>query len=251
MKKIILLTLISFTFTACSSTSKTPLSPEEKAEAEYKKNYTEVASHTIKTRSGNLTVIDRIHNSYSDDTTTSSMNLMIIRKSNTVKAGAAQTAVFTATFALLILARNSNHIGYEGPDLLDKHNLSGKLIKPNFANPAFEQFSPKVRDWAAKRSFKGNSANKKLFVQPGRFYLVYEKFNKRDRFFLNNEVSLFLDGQNGKTDRLLHCFKRSESHSLEEWQANDYELVRQTTNKQYDECLAQFKEDTKANTSKL
>lgn len=48
MKKIILLTLISFTFTACSSTSKTPLSPEEKAEAEYKKNYTEVASHTIK-----------------------------------------------------------------------------------------------------------------------------------------------------------------------------------------------------------
>ena len=37
MKKIILLTLISFTFTACSSTSKTPLSPEEKAEAEYKK----------------------------------------------------------------------------------------------------------------------------------------------------------------------------------------------------------------------
>ncbi|WP_283140402.1 MULTISPECIES: hypothetical protein [unclassified Neisseria] len=86
MKKIILLTLISFTFTACSSTSKTPLSPEEKAEAEYKKNYTEVASHTIKTRSGNLTVIDRIHNRYSDDTTTSSMNLMIIRKSNTVKA---------------------------------------------------------------------------------------------------------------------------------------------------------------------
>lgn len=69
MKKIILLTLISFTFTACSA-SKTPLSPEEKAEAEYKKNYTEVASHTIKTRSGNLTVIDRIHNSYSDDTTT-------------------------------------------------------------------------------------------------------------------------------------------------------------------------------------
>ena len=247
MKKIILLTLISFTFTACSSTSKTPLSPEEKAEAEYKKNYTEVASHTIKTRSGNLTVIDRIHNSYSDDTTTSSMNLMIIRKSNTVKARAAQTAVFTATFALLILARNSNHIGYEGPDLLDKHSLNGKPIKPNFTNPVFEQFSPKVRDWAAKRSFKGN----KLFVQPGRFYLVYEKFNKRDRFFLNNEVSLFIDGQNGKTDRLLHCIKRSESHSLEEWQANDYELVRQTTNKQYDECLAQFKEDTKANTSKL
>ncbi len=116
MKKIILLTLISFTFTACSSTSKTPLSPEEKAEAEYKKNYTEVASHTIKTRSGNLTVIDRIHNRYSDDTTTaSSMNLMIIRKSNTVKARAAQTAVFTATFALLILARNSNHFGYERP----------------------------------------------------------------------------------------------------------------------------------------
>ena len=251
MKKIILLTLISFTFTACSSTSKTPLSPEEKAEAEYKKNYTKVASHTIKTRSGNLTVIDRIHNRYSDDTTASSMNLMIIRKSNTVKARAAQTAVFTATFALLILAHNSNHIGYEGPDLLDKHSLSGKPIKPNFANPVFEQFSPKVRDWAAKRSFKGNSANKKLFVQPGRFYLVYEKFNKRDRFFLNNEVSLFLDGQSGKTDRLLHCFKRSESHSLEEWQANDYELVRQTTNKQYDECLAQFKEDTKANTSKL
>ena len=139
------------------------------------------------------------------------MNLMIIRKSNTVKAGAAQTAVFTATFALLILARNSNHIAYEGPDLLGKHSLRGKPIKPNFANPAFEQFSPKVRDWAAKRSFKGNSANKKLFVQPGRFYLVYEKFNKRDRFFLNNEVSLFLDGQNGKTDRLLHCFKRSKT----------------------------------------
>lgn len=36
-----------------------------------------------------------------------------------------------------------------------------------------------------------------------------------------------------------------------EWQANDYELVRQTTNKQYDECLAQLKEDAKANTSKL
>ena len=143
MKKIILLTLISFTFTACSSTSKTPLSPEEKAEAEYKKNYTEVASHTIKTRSGNLTVIDRIHNSYSDDTTASSMNLMIIRKSNTVKARAAQTAVFTATFALLILARNSNHIGYEGPDLLDKHNLSGKPIKPNFANPILNNSPPK------------------------------------------------------------------------------------------------------------
>ena len=160
------------------------------------------------------------------------MNLMIIRKSNTVKARAAQTAVFTATFALLILARNSNHIGYEGPDLLGKHSLSGKPIKPNFTNPVFEQFSPKVRNWAAKRSFKGNSANKKLFVQPGRFYLVYEKFNKRDRFFLNNEVSLFLDGQNGKTDRLLHCFKRSESHSLEEWQANDYDWYakRQTNN---------------------
>lgn len=156
---------------------------------------------------------------------------MIIRKSNTVKARAAQTAVFTATFALFILAGSSGHIGYEGPDLLGKHNLSGKPIKPNFANPVFEQFSPKVRDWAAKWSFKGNSANKKLFVQPGRFYLVYEKFNRRDRFFLNNEVSLLVDGQSGKTDRLLHCFKRSESHSLE-WVAGKWLRIGTPNDKQ-------------------
>lgn len=183
MKKIILLTLISFTFTACSSTSKTPLSPEEKAEAEYKKNYTEVASHTIKTRSGNLTVIDRIHNRYSDDTTTSSMNLMIIQKSNTVKARAAQTAVFTATFALFILAGSSGHIGYEGPDLLGKHNLSGKPIEPNFANPVFEQFSPKVRAWAAKWSFKGNSANKNyLSNRVVSIWFMKNSINETDSF---------------------------------------------------------------------
>lgn len=78
MKKIILPTLISFTFIACSSTSKTPSPPKEKAEAEYKKDYTEVISHTTKTRSGNLTVINQIRNRHSDDTITSSVNLVII-----------------------------------------------------------------------------------------------------------------------------------------------------------------------------
>lgn len=60
---------------------------------------------------------------------------------------------------------------------------------------------------------------------------------------LHNEVHLRMTFSNlgGVKEPDFSCVKEADGYSLEDWRKDGYALVRQTVEKQFDECLEQFK----------
>lgn len=61
-------------------------------------------------------------------------------------------------------------------------------------------------------------------------------------YLLHNEIQVIVTFSNygGTAEPGLSCTKETGGHSLEDWQKDDYALVRQITRQQFDGCLEQF-----------
>lgn len=235
--------LSSLILSACALSPSKPLSPEEvkaNLEERYRREYTEAATHTITLKGQEIKVIDRLyrpenyragHHAYG---TPSESDLVVIQRSDTVGA--------TALTALVAIARTFG--GGGSISGFSKHDLRGNVAEPKFPNPVFSYLSPKIRTWLVGMPIQGEvHTRNNIYVQPGRFYLVYEKLSGGDNYLLHNEIQLVVspDGWGGLVDPDFSCIKETGAYSLEDWRKDDYALVRQTAEQQFDECLEQFK----------
>lgn len=245
MNKISLIVLsIALSISACSIMPSKPLSPEEekaRREEAYRKDYTDVATHIITLKGQEVKIIDRLYhphdirNSRFSIGEVSEPNLVIIQRSNTVGT----TALATLATIASIFSFNSQPI-----DGFSKHELRGSEVEPKFPNPVFDYLSPKIRTWVSGIPVQDEGRiAKNIYIQPGRFYLVYEKLSGGDKYLLHNEVHLRMTFSNlgGMKEPDFSCVKEADGHSLEDWRKDGYALVRQTVEKQFDECLEQFK----------
>ncbi len=243
MKKTNIIVLFSaLALSACALLPSKPLSPEEakaKLEEEYRNRYTETATHTITLKGQEIKVIDRLyhpessHAAFREYGTTSEPNLVVIQRSDTVGA--------TALTTLGAIARTFVGGSTRG---FSKHDLRGSVAEPKFPNPVFSYLSPKIRTWLAEMPIQGEvSTFNNIYIQPGRFYLVYEKLSGGGNYLLHNEILLIMSASHwgGRVEPGLSCTKETGGHSLEDWQKDDYALVRQIAQQQFDECLEQFK----------
>ena len=243
MNKTNLIVLFAaLTLSACALLPSKPLSPEEaqaKREEEYRRDYTEVATHTVTLKGQEIKVIDRLYHprdprdSSFGYGSTSEPKLVVIQRSDTVGA--------TALTTLTAIARTFVGGSTRG---FSKHDLRGSVAEPEFPNPAFSYLSPKIRTWLVEMPVQQEvHTHNNIYVQPGRFYLVYEKLSGGGNYLLHNEIYLIMSSGiwGGSIQPGFSCTKETGGHSLEDWRKDGDALVRQTAEQQFDECLEQFK----------
>lgn len=232
MKKIFIPMMASAVLVACSTTQHTPLMHEEimaNVESSLK-----ASPHLADEKKGDVRIIayfDKDSTAKSEDDRYPASHLRLVRQSDSSKVVAAKTAVFL----LSVLAGGQ----YQGSS---KHDLKGSRLEVK--NESMLKAYQPVRDYLFEKY--GKQATGKnyfpLMVEGNRFYLIYEKYGQSQnegRYELVQTITyrkLHEDTAKTKQSFKFECRQDGVFHTLTQWEADNYRLVREQALKNAQHC---------------
>ena len=217
----------------CASAPEKPLTERERSdllERHYERDYEDGLVQTVALRHSSIKIVNRQYRTGQRYADASFPNLMVLTKTDKVLLNTFNVAAVLASYGMT-----------------DRRTIFEAMheISPPVRNPVFRYFSPKFRDWVASLNIAGKAYNgDRIYIQPGVFYLTYQKGNGKN-FILHNELAIYVGAAKRKGEQPpgLRCVRENGGYGLKQWQADDYALVKEIAERQLDECLEYFKRD--------
>lgn len=162
----------------------------------------------------------------------SSTQLRIVKFSDSVKVTAAKTTLLLLVGGSMAGSSKEDIKGSLIEDITDKEKLKNPLFDIEPAIKNYKDTILKDHPYIKDKYLLG------FFVKPTRPYwsLIYEKSDKS----VKNGYALFFGARHVNLSSK-SCVYQSKSYSLEQWKANDYQLVAEERVKIVEECSSQFK----------
>lgn len=199
--------------------------------ASFANSYKAVASlPTYQSQEVNRSTVNKFEEIYGNST-----ELKIVKYSDTVKTTAARTV-------LILLAGGS----FQGTskDQLKGSKIEDVISRDKLKNPLFD-IGPLTKAYSDEVVNKHKNIKdldiKSYYIKPTRPYwsLIYDKSDKT----IENGYALFFGAEYSK-NYLKNCIYQSKAYPLEQWQANDYQLIADEREIIITECANQFKTQT-------
>ena len=162
----------------------------------------------------------------------SSTELRIVKFSDSVKVTAAKTTLLLLVGGNLAGTSKDEIKGSLIEDVVDRAKLQNPLFDIEPALKAYKDTIFKEHPYIKDKYLTG------FFVKPTRPYwsLIYDKSDKS----VKNGYALFFGAQHVNLPST-NCIYQSKPYSLEQWKANDYQLVAEERAKIVEQCTSTFK----------